>query len=160
MRENSYSPELRERLRDLVARKGVPVEINEAFDPKDPWNFESEVSVYGWTDYKAQLHAPPAAWASGRSRSLSRSPRRNTYMEIGTCNWVVPEGVVLRERSYSQFDGTGCDNEDEVGINVYGCHCECGQYTDMVLRYTASLADTIRELTAPDESVPDPGIVL
>lgn len=122
----------RDALRDLMERKGVPVEIN----PDAEYDFD-EVSTYGWVAYEARDHCQTV---EGNDR-------------YGGCRWVVEPGAELRERTYSQFVDTDADNKNEVGINVSPVHCACGKYQDMTLRYTASLADTLRDLFGSDDSV-------
>ena len=85
-----------------------------------------DVSPYGWSDYDAWEHI------------------------INGCSWVVPEGTVVKETTYSMFDGTFTGNKDEVGLNAAGVHCACGKYTDVTIRLTTSLGEAIRTLVGYD----------
>jgi hypothetical protein len=114
----SWEEEYKAKLRDFMARKGTPAEINR--DTK----YESErTSYYGWIsmDY------------------------RHLYEGKG-CKWVVPEGVRLEEHTYWQFQDTFNGNAEEVGIEVYPVHCACGEKTDVTLRYVGSLGDVIQDI--------------
>jgi hypothetical protein len=131
------SEEYKERLRELLRTKGHAVVFSER-------DFE-EVSPYGWTYFRADHHCTPKISSLGLNRNA------------GDCQWVIPEGAKVVERTYSMFAGTFTDNDSEVGINVSPVHCQCGKYKDMTLRYTASLGETIRALTMDDN---DEGLVL
>lgn len=79
---------------------------------------DREPEVYGWRDGEAYDH--------GRE-----------------CGWVVPEGATLTEETYSQFTDTFSDNRDEVGVNVEPCHCTCGKYTDVTLRWDGTVDEML-----------------
>jgi hypothetical protein len=115
----SWEEEYKAKLRDFMARKGTPAEINRDRDAGD----YGRVSVYGWIsmDY------------------------RHVY-EGKRCSWVVPEGARLEEHTYSLFQDTFSGNADEVGIEVYPVHCACGEKTDVTLRYVGSLGDVMRDI--------------
>ena len=116
-----WSAEYKKKMRAFMAEKGQKI----AIEPKRyEWEQDDEVSTYGWVDYDAQRHV----------------------REQG-CSWVVPAGARLYERTYSQFTDTFNDNEDQVGINVTGCRCACGEYEDVILRYSGGLADVMRFIT-------------
>lgn len=117
----AWEEEYKAKLRDFMARKATPAEIN-----RDAKYDGDRVSTYGWIsmDY------------------------RHIYDD--KCSWVVPEGARLEEHTYSQFQDTFSDNKDEVGIEVYPVHCACGQKTDVTLRYTGSLGDVIRDIVGID----------
>lgn len=124
---SDWTIEYKARMRAFMERHGAKVAISR------PWDLDErhEVSVYGWRDAQASDHVRSAE---------GRWPGDG-------CRWVVPEGAVLYERTYSQFTDTMHDNEDEVGINVRGCRCVCGRYEDVILRYSGSLAEVMREIT-------------
>lgn len=82
------------------------------------WGGEPEVSTYGWVDYDKMMHAR-------------------------VCGWVIPEGAILTEQTYSQFGDTNAGNHDEVGLNVTGASCKCGEYTDVTLRYQGSFEEVL-----------------
>jgi hypothetical protein len=124
--------EYKAKLRDFMEREGRKVEFNERERERHPEWPEFHVSTYGWTDYEAERHIHAPAW-------------RETVHGDG-CKWVVPEGAELVEQTYSQFTDTFSDNEQEVGINVSGCHCACGKYTDVTLRYVGTLSQVLHSL--------------
>lgn len=113
-------------MRDFMARKGKAVDLS---PKKYDWEEDDEADFYGWTDWNADQHIRPYD------------------KDTEPCGWVVPEGAVLYERTYAQFTDTFHSAEQEVGINVKGCHCRCGKYTDVILRYTGSLGEVMREIT-------------
>lgn len=120
--------EYREKLRDFIARKGMKVNFEQRFST----DAEDDVSTYGWTDYDATDHITP--W---RGRGAAKREG---------CEWIVPEGAELYERTYSMFTDTFSDNEQEVGINVKGCSCKCGKYKDVTLRYKGSLTEVLADI--------------
>ena len=128
-------PEDADKLREYVAKEGRPVRFIEPteYEAKHPKFYppRSLVSVYGWTDFDAAYHAN--GWSRGGEKQ-------------DPCRWVVPKGAVLYEQTYSQFRGTFTDNEEEIGVNVEGCHCSCGEYTDVTLRVVASFTEIMRVL--------------
>ena len=117
----SWEEEYKAKLRDFMARKGLPAEIN-----RDPKAYSGRVSVYGWTSMDYQ------------------------HIYGDKCSWVVPEGARLEEHSYWMFEGTFTGNAEEVGIEVYPVHCACGEKTDVTLRYVGSLGDVIRDIGGID----------
>lgn len=117
-----WTAEYKKKMRAFMASKGQKVDVQEK---RWEWEQDDEANVYGWVDYDAQAHVK----------------------EDPGCSWIVPAGAKLYERTYSQFTDTFHDNDDEVGINIRGCHCACGKYTDVILRYRGSLAEVVRELT-------------
>lgn len=135
--------EYKKALRELVARKGKPVEFQE---PRYEWEDEDGVSSYGWQNIEALEHV---------MQITDEQRKRYGYSveDYPACEWVVDEGAELKERTYSMFDGTGCGNQDEVGINVTPARCKCGKYQGVTLRYTASLADTLHELFGNDDKI-------
>lgn len=123
MGEVSEMPEeYKAALRDLMKRKGRPVQFMEK---RYDWEDDDQVTPYGWTDWTTLDHVE------------------------NDCEWVVEPGVKLVERSYSQFTDTFHSNEDEIGINVSPVSCRCGRYTDQTLRYVGSLGDILQELFGP-----------
>lgn len=133
-------------LRHLVEKKGVPVEINRDAE----YDFD-EVSTYGWVDHEARDHA--TAHYPGENGCARYDDTLYPCTRHDACEWIIPTGAELKERTYSQFADTDSSNVNEVGINVYPAHCACGKYKDVTLRYTASLAETLRELFGKDEKV-------
>ncbi len=118
-----FDDQLKAGMRRLVAEKGRKVNFSER-----AWE---EVSVYGWADYDAVEH---------------------TASYGDNCEWVVPEGTKVTEKTYSMFMGTWSDNEDEVGINAEGVSCKCGKYKDVTIRATCSLGEAIRSLIGYDST--------
>ena len=114
-----WEVEYKAKLRAFMEVNAYPIQFNKRWD-SDP---EDEVSVYGWTDWDAVWH-----------------------IRDDDCSWIIPEGAELYERTYSQFQDTFTDNENEVGVNVLGCHCACGQYKDIGLRYAGSLSNVLNGL--------------
>jgi len=104
------------------------------------------VSTYGWHDERAWEHTMERRLAYGK------------HYYGDSCSWVVPEGVVLREVVYSMFTDTFSDNANEVGVECSPCHCACGKYTDVTLRWVGSLGDLMHAIFGP--VVPDTGVVL
>ena len=123
-----WTDEYKAAMRSFMEKHGMKVVVEERFYD---WAEDDDVSPYGWGDHEAYSHVRPA---------------EGKYPGEG-CHWIVPEGAKLYERTYSQFAGTFVDNENEVGINVAGCRCACGKYTDVILRYTGTLAEVMREIT-------------
>lgn len=113
-----WTPKYRAALRDFMQRRGHPMEI----DREAEYDFE-EVSTYGWRDHDATTHCVS-----------------------GTCSWIVPEGATLTERTYSMFEDTFTGNRDEVGVNAHPCHCACGEFTDVTLRFTGNLGEVTRDV--------------
>ena len=139
MGEMTLRPEDAAKLREYVAEKGMPVEFEEFTDfekryPEYAPDRREKVSTYGWRDFDATYHC-------------TKTPKGKYSSDLyGNCHWIVPEGAVLYEITYSQFAGTGAGNDQEVGINVEGCYCACGKYTDMTLRITESFSDIMAML--------------
>lgn len=109
----------KEKLRELVRTNGRKVQTLGTY-PQYDVDDDLNVSAYGWTDYDATYH-----------------------IVNGPCEWVVPEGAVAYEREYSEFQDTFSPNAHAVGINVKGCHCKCGKYTDVYLRWDGSIAEAV-----------------
>jgi hypothetical protein len=120
------SDQIKAGMRQLIADKGQ--KVNFISDEPDFWG-EFRVSTFGWTDYEASEH---------------------TASYGDKCHWIVPEGTLVKETSYSQFNGTFVDNEEQLGLNAAGCRCACGKYTDVTLRVTSSLGDAIQALLGYD----------
>lgn len=110
-------------MRKYLAESGKPMKFDEPHWEGGP----PVVSRYGWGDYNAQDH-----------------------ILKDKCRWVVPEGVVVKEETYIQFDGTFTGDKNEVGLNAAGCRCECGKYTDVTLRVTDSLGNAIQAILGFD----------
>lgn len=111
-----WNDEYKAKVREFIAKNGSRVNVvGRYYD----WEDDDEVSTYGWTDWEANKHV------------------------IKNCYWIVPEGAILYERSYSQFTDTFHDNENEVGVNVRGCFCACGKYENVILRWTGSLTEML-----------------
>ena len=129
-------PEDSAKLRAYLEDKGLPVKFREpnSYEARHPeWYPRRElVSTYGWTDYDAAHHA--------------LGGYRAKHQEGQPCPWVVPKGAVLYEQTYSLFQDTLSDNKEEVGVNVEGCHCSCGKYTDVTLRVVATFTEIMRVL--------------
>ena len=125
---STVDDEIKAGIRRLITEKGRPVEF------KEDWNGKPKVSIYGWTDYNAMAHIHP--YTKGAKG----------------CEWVVPEGIVVQEETYTQFVGTFASppNEDEIGLNAPGCRCKCGKYKDVTLRVTCSLGEAIQTLIGYD----------
>lgn len=96
-------------------------------DPNRGYRFDGEaedenVSPYGYSDYSATEH-------------------------LWKCGTASLEGAEVYERTYSMFQGTFVDNEDEVGINVKYVSCQCGKVKNRYGRWQGSFADLINHLT-------------
>jgi len=92
--------------------------------------FGRHVSTYGWNDFGASKHA----------------------MECG--GWIVPRGSECKEETFSQFTDTNHSNAMEVGVNVDGCHCRCGELKDVTLRWNGPMSDMlikVLELKRPQD---------
>lgn len=74
----------------------------------------------------------------------------------GECGLVIPAGATVTERTYSVFEGTFVDNEDEVGLNVHPVSCNCGTVTDGYARWVGSMAELVEHFTGGNQ----PSIVL
>ncbi len=124
---SEWSDEYKTKVRDFMARKGRPVLFSET-----SWDGTPEPSPYGWVDHDADLHC--------------RQPS-DKYPDLGDgCSWIVPEGAVLTEETYSQFTDTVSSNDNEVGSNASGCRCACGKYTDITLRWTGSVTEMLHDI--------------
>lgn len=132
---SDWNAEYKAKVREFMATHGAPVE----FVPRRfEWQSDDEVSIYHWDDFTKAKHATPVS----------------KYNPKGGCHWVVPEGAVLYERTYRQFDGTFTSDKDEHGVNVRGVHCACGRYTDVTLRWVGSVGEMLRAiLDLPDARV-------
>jgi hypothetical protein len=115
------------KLREFMSKHGAPVQFQEK---RYEWQDDDDVSTYGWHDWDKVWH----------------THERGSHRLAEGCHWIVPEGAELIERTYSQFNGTFTDNNQEVGINVSGCHCACGKYTDVTLRYVGTLTEVLHSL--------------
>lgn len=113
----SWDEEYKAKLRDFMARKGTPAEVNR----ESEWGWD-RVSVYGW---------------------ISQDYR---HIHDAKCSWVVPEGARLEEHTYSQFGDTVNGNDDEVGVEVFPVHCACGQKQNVTLRYVGSLQEVLHDV--------------
>lgn len=111
----SWQDDYRDRIRAFMLTHGEAVQFN----------LFREVSPYGWEDSEINGHAHTTQWYQA------------------PCRWVIPEGALLTEERYSMFEGTFAENRDELGVNVTGCRCACGKYTDVTLRWVGSLADIL-----------------
>lgn len=137
MGEMTLRPEDATKLREHVAKNGRPVKFEDFTDweKKHPeWapDRREKVNVYGWQDFDATYHC-------------LTGPKKYKSL-YGGCHWIVPEGAKLYEITYSQFAGTFTGNNEEVGINVEGCHCACGKYTDVTLRIDEPFSDILAML--------------
>lgn len=117
---------LKQMLRKMVQENGQPVEFQER------WNGELEVSSFGWVHYDAYHHIK----GFGEDES--------------GCLWIIEDEATWTEVTYSLFDGTDCENINEVGINVGPARCACGKYRDVQLRYADSLGSILRYLLSND----------
>ena len=111
----TLTDEQRTKMRDFIAKRAAKVQ----------YDAMGNVSTYGWSDYAAHVHT------SQRERDGDH------------CLWVVPVGAVLQERVIRQFVDTFTGGADEVGLEVEHCHCTCGRYTDVTLRWDGSLGDLL-----------------
>lgn len=115
----SWTDEYRAKVREFIEAKGKKVQVEEK---RYEWQLDDEANVYGWTDYQAQEHI-----RSG-------------------CRWIVPEGALMYERTYSQFQDTFTENSEDHGVNVRGARCACGEYTDVILRWDGSVTDMLHTI--------------
>lgn len=122
--------EIKARMRDWLAEHGTKVKFDDRYGYKS-------VDTFGWEDQGAfsHIHGDKYNEAAG-----------------GPCYWVIPEGTVIKEESYSQFNGTDQDNSYEVGINAEHIDCACGKYKDVTVRIASSLGDAIQALLGYDPS--------
>lgn len=126
----TWTDDYKVKVREFIEAKGQKVQVEEK---RYSWQDDDDVSTYGWTDYEAQQHI------IGNNPHLP--PEQNDH-----CRWVVPEGAVMYERTYSQFQDTDADNLNEHGVNVKGAHCACGKYTDVILRWTGSVTEMLHSI--------------
>jgi hypothetical protein len=124
--------EYRTKLREFMQEKGRAVAFDQRELERWPEHPDMWVSPYAWMDFGAGYHILGTQYGGKKPE--------------GPCSWIVPEGAVLTEQTYSQFAGTDAGNAQEVGINVAGCRCACGEYTDMTLRFTGSLTEVLHSL--------------
>ena len=121
------SDEIKAGMRQWLQDSGEKVQFEERWGRQVP-------AVYGWQDSDAHYHIHP-------------NPRVDKQEP---CRWVIPEGAVVVEETYSQFVGTYATNQQEVGLNVAGVSCACGKYTDVTLRIVATLGEAIQALLGYD----------
>lgn len=119
---SDWNDEYKAKVRAFVAEHGTKVDVR----GHDPRGLE-DVSTYGWQDYDAYKHVYKGSGGDD-------------------CSWVVPEGAVMRERSYTEWGGTFGESTTEVGVNVYGCSCRCGKYSDVILRWDGSVTDMLHSI--------------
>ncbi len=131
-KEDKMSDEVKAGIRKLLADKGRMVQFEEG------WGGEPTVSTYGWHDTDSYDHI------IGRDYSGSRVKKTKP------CEWVIPEGTIVQEESYSQFCGTFTNNRDEVGLNAAGVSCKCGKYKDVTIRVAMSLGEAIKAIVGYD----------
>lgn len=117
-------------MRAWIAKSGTKVQF------KDYGGYKS-VDTFGWEDRESYSHIHGDKYNSEAG---------------GPCEWIIPEGTVVKEESYSQFAGTDQDNYYEVGINVEHVSCKCGKYTDVTVRVASSLGEAIQALLGYDPS--------
>jgi len=115
----SWTDEYRAKVREFIEGKGRKVQVEEK---RFEWERDDEANVYGWVDYEAQDHIREG------------------------CRWIVPEGAVMYERTYSQFQDTFTENSEDHGVNVRGARCACGKYTDVILRWDGSVTDMLHTI--------------
>jgi hypothetical protein len=125
---SEWNDEYKARMREFMEKHGTKVDV---IDKCYSWEENDQANIYGWADFDSLEHFRSA---------------EGKYPGDG-CHWVVPEGSKLYERTYNQFQDTFIGIKEEVGINVAGCHCACGKYQDVILRYRGTLADVMQEIT-------------
>ena len=133
MADMQWKDEYRELVRDFMARKGTPMDVNRDAE----WECD-RVSVYGWGHQDWNIHYHFAEY------DAKKQPRGES------CRWIVPEGATLEEHTYSMFAGTFTENTDEHGCEVYPVHCVCGRYEDITLRWTGSLTEMLHDILGVD----------
>ena len=123
--------------RDFMAERAEPAIVE---TPRYPWQEEhypwESYNHYGWRDYSILEHM------------------RGYYDDKIPCPLVVPEGVVYRDLSYSQFEGTFTDDSHTLGLNAWGggeesptqIHCRCNRYSGLMIRYEGSLKDALLDI--------------
>jgi len=119
---------IRDRLREVVQKKGRPIRFEDEESYRYPG--EQDVSIYGWVDHDAEEH-----------------------MENGDCIWSIGPTARLVERTYTEFGDTMNGNDDVIGINVSPAHCTCGEYRNMHLRYTESFGTILRDMLNVDNGI-------
>lgn len=117
---------LKQLLRKLVEEKGQPIEFQ-----GETWDGKPDVSSFGWVDYDAHHHV-------------------KGFVDEPGCSWSIASEATLTEVTYSLFEGSDCENRNEIGINVSPVNCACGKYRDMHLRYADSLGSVLRYLLSND----------
>lgn len=128
---SEWEDRYRDRIRQFMETRGTPVAFEVRMEGT-PHEYKS-VSSYGYTHF-------------GQATHVTR----------GGCRWVIPSGAVVHEETYSMFVGTFTDNDSEVGLNVDGVTCACGEYTDVTLRFAGNLGEIMRHIS--DEPDP-PGVI-
>lgn len=114
----------KEALREFMVKYGEPAKV----DQEKEYDWE-RVNYYGWHDF-------------------------DSFDHLTNCKAVIPDGAKLKEYTYSMFAGTFVDSDDEVGVEVYPVHCECGELENITLRYVGSFGDVIQKLI--NVETPDP----
>lgn len=119
--KDGWSVEYKRLVREFIATHGDKVRFEDR-------GWGQAVSTYGWSDWDARKHTHPH------------------HQDEPACSWIVPEGTILTEETYSQFAGTFTENDQEVGVNVEGCSCKCGKYTDVTLRWTGTVTEMLHSI--------------
>ena len=127
-----WKDEYRVLIRDFMARRGQPMDVN-----RDASYSFDRVSTYGWNhrDWRINEHVMEFSekWNRGDG-----------------CAWIVPEGAILEEHTYSMFAGTFTGANEEHGCEVYPVHCRCGKYTDITLRWTGTVTEMLHDILGID----------
>ncbi|MFS0884921.1 hypothetical protein [Aeromicrobium sp. 179-A 4D2 NHS] len=125
----------------VIVAKGDPMDLEQLeahrkhekhahgswFENMTEAEIRSGAFLYGWHDRKAQYHCKPVDQWNGDG-----------------CHWVMPDGTPdIREYTYSMFGDTIRGNDTEVGIELSGVSCACGQYENQTLRIEGTVGDLL-----------------
>lgn len=59
------------------------------------------------------------------------------------CSWKVADGQMVEEQYHSEFMDTYSGNRETIGMEVGGASSACGKYTNIRLRWEATLPEAL-----------------
>jgi len=148
-------------LRTLLQEHGSAVELGKSYhgtDYDDWFSVWEDYSTYGWQDYDINEHLRGQYVKVRNPEWKKGDPSYKKYdhkLDPSTaCSLVIPEGVEVKEVSYSEFQDTFSSNKEKVGVNAYGgdkespttIHCACGKYSGIMVRWEGSLMEALQSI--------------
>lgn len=65
------------------------------------------------------------------------------HIRENKCAWSVADDQMVKEEYRSVFTDTDASNTETIGMEVGGASCTCGKYTDIRLRWEATLPEAL-----------------